>query len=221
MVKATLENILQGTYPWLYPLELPAEETHMRLACMAAEIPWHKYIHNTMSRDEQKLIREVSSDLDELGAYKIVQPPQGERSIDELVGRAQDAGAGAIFVDQLQYVEVGGKSLGAWNETGKYWEALDRARNVTDHICFAHQFNRSVMGADKMPSVQQLKGSSAIEETATLALGLWASKEMRKSKRLEVGTLITRNHDFCNWEVEVDLTRRCHFEITGVVEEDE
>lgn len=221
MVKATLENILQGTYPWLYPLELPAEETHMRLACMAADLPWHKYIHNTLSRDEQKLIHEVSTKLDELGAYKIVQPPQGERSIDDLVGRAQDAGAGAIFVDQLQYVEVGGKSLGAWNETGKYWEVLDRARNVTDHICFAHQFNRSVMNADKMPSVQQLKGSSAIEETATLALGLWASKEMRKSKRLEVGTLISRNHDFRNWEVEVDLTRRCHFEITGVVEDDE
>lgn len=221
MVKATLENILQGTYPWLYPLELPAEETHMRLVCMCADIPWHKYIHNTISRDEQKLMRQVSSDLDELGAYKIVQPPQGERSIDELVGQAQDAGAGAIFVDQLQYVEVDGKSLGAWNETGKYWEVLDRARNVTDHICFAHQFNRSVMNADKMPSVQQLKGSSAIEETATLALGLWASKEMRKSKRLEVGTLISRNHDFCNWEVEVDLTRRCHFEITGVVEDDE
>lgn len=221
MVKALLENIMQGTYPWLYPLELPAQETHMRLACMMADLPWHKYIHNTLTRDEQALIRETSAELDGMGAYKIVQPPQGERSIDELVGRAQDAGAGAIFVDQLQYVEVGGKSLGAWNETGKYWEVLDRARNVTDHICFAHQFNRSVMNADKMPSVQQLKGSSAIEETATLALGLWASKEMRKSKRLEVGTLITRNHDFCNWEVEVDLTRRCHFEITGVVEDDE
>lgn len=221
MVKATIENILQGTYPWLYPLELPAEETHMRLVCMMADIPWHKYIHNTITRDEQKLMREVSKDLDELGAYKIVQPPQGERSVDALIGAAQDAGAGAIFVDQLQYVEVDGKSLGAWNETGKYWDALDRSRNLTDQICFAHQFNRSVMNADKMPSVQQLKGSSAIEETATLALGLWASKEMRKSKRLEVGTLITRNHDFCNWEVEVDLTYRCHFEITGVVEDDD
>lgn len=221
MVKATLENILRGNYPWLYPLELPAEETHMRLVCMLSDIPWHKYIHNNFTRDEQKLMREVSKDLDELGAYQIVQPPQGERSIDHLVGKAQDAGAGPIFIDQLQYVEVDKKSLGAWNDTGKYWEALDRARNITDNICFAHQFNRSVMNADKMPSVQQLKGSAAIEETATLALGLWASKEMRKSKRLEVGTLISRNHDFCSWEVEVDLTRRCSFEIAGVIDDDD
>lgn len=221
MVKGVIENIFQGTYPWLYPLELPAEETNMRLICMISDIPWHKYIHNTITRDEQKMMKQVAKDLDEMGVYKIVQPPQGERSVDDLIGQAQDAGAGSIWVDQLQYVEVDGKSLGAWNETGKYWEVLDRSRNLTDHICFAHQFNRSVMNADKMPSVQQLKGSSAIEETATLALGLWASKEMRKSKRLEVGTLISRNHDFCNWEVEVDLTRRCNFEIVGVVEDDE
>jgi replicative DNA helicase len=221
MVKGVIENIFQGTYPWLYPLELPAEETNMRLICMISDIPWHKYIHNTISRDERRMMKEVAKDLDEMGVYKIVQPPQGERSVDSLIGKAQDAGAGSIWVDQLQYVEVEGKSLGAWNETGKYWEVLDRSRNLTDNICYAHQFNRSVMNADKMPSVQQLKGSSAIEETATLALGLWASKEMRKSKRLEVGTLISRNHDFRNWEVEVDLTHRCNFDITGVVEDDE
>jgi hypothetical protein len=221
MVKGVIENIFQGTYPWLYPLELPAEETNMRLLCMITNIPWHKYIHNTITRDEQKMMKEVAKDLDEMGVYKIVQPPQGERGPDELIGKAQDAGSGSIWVDQLQYVEVDGKSLGAWNETGKYWEVLDRSRNLTDNICFAHQFNRSVMNADKMPSVQQLKGSSAIEETATLALGLWASKEMRKSKRLEVGTLISRNHDFRSWEVEVDLTHRCNFDITGVVEDDE
>jgi hypothetical protein len=167
------------------------------------------------------MMREIAKNLDEMGIYKIVQPPQGERSPDELIGKAQDAGAGSIWVDQLQYVEIGGKSLGAWNETGKYWEVLDRSRNLTDDICFAHQFNRSVINADKMPSIQQLKGSSAIEETATLVLGLWASKEMRKSKRFEIGTLASRNHDFCNWEVEVDLTRRCNFEIVGVVEDDE
>jgi len=221
MVKAEIENTFQGNYPWLYALELPAEETNMRLVCMLADIPWHKYIHNTLTRDEQKFMREVAKDLDEQGAYKITQPSQGERSIDELIGKAQDAGAGAILIDQLQYVEVDGKSLGAWNETGKYWEVLDRARNLSDAVCFAHQFNRSIINADKMPSVEQLKGSAAIEETATLVLGLWASKEMRKSKCLEIGTLAARNADFRNWEVEVDLTHRCNFEITGVVEDDE
>jgi hypothetical protein len=188
---------------------------------MMADIPWHKYIHNTLTRDEQKLLREAESCLAEEGAYRIVTPPQGERSIDELIGRAQDGGAGAIFVDQMQYVEVEGKSLGAWNETGKYWEVLDRSRNLTDDICFAHQFNREVANADKMPPVQKLKGSAAFEESATLVLGLWASKEMRKSRHLEVGTLIARNHDYRNWEVAIDLSNRCHFEITGVVEDDD
>ena len=222
MVKATMANIIAGTYPMLYPLELPAEETYMRLMCMVANVPWWKYTRHALSRDEQKYMDEASKEIDELGAYKITKPSQGERSLDDLVGRAQDAGAGIVFIDQLQYVEVEGKSLGAWNETSKYFEVLDRARNLSDDIpiCFAHQFNRTVMGSDKMPDVQQAKGSSAIEETSTLVLGLWASKEMRASHQMEIGTLAARNANFRNWSVDVDLTHQCSFEISGVVEDD-
>lgn len=222
MVKATWENINEGNYPWLYPLELPAKETEARLMCMVANIPWWKYIRGELTDAEKKFMGEASAVLDQTGAYKVAKPPRGERSLDDLVGRAGDAGAGSVFIDQLQYVEVEGKSLGAWNEPGKYFEVLDRAKDLAETIpiCFAHQFNRSTLHADGMPDVKQAKGASAIEETATLVLGLWASKEMRKSKRMEVGTLAARNGDFCNWEVEFDLSQQCMFAITGVVEDD-
>lgn len=221
MLKGLHENVAQGKYPWLYSLELPAAESDMRLRCMISGIPWWKYLRNALTKEDWALIKEASELIDQTGVYKIPKPPQGERSIDQMVGRAGDAGADVIFIDQLQYVEVDGQSLGSWNETGKYWQVLDRARNLSDDIpiCFAHQFNRSTMNADQMPSVQQAKGSASIEETATLALGLWANREMRQSSQCELGTLVSRNNNYLSWEVGIELSRGCNFEILGRVEE--
>jgi len=222
MVNGTIKNTEEGFYPWLYPLELPAKETDMRLRMMLANVPWWKYMRDCISKDEQELLRESSEWLDERGAYRIITPPQGERSIDRLVGQAQDGGAGVVYIDQLQFVEVDGKSLGAWNEPGKYFEVLDRARNLSDSIpiTFAHQFNRSIMGRESMPDVKQAKGSAAIEEMATLCLGVWASSDMRKSNRAELSTLVSRNYDFRNWELLYDLTNGCTFEIGHVIEDE-
>jgi DnaB-like helicase C terminal domain len=221
MIEGVYANVEKGIHSWLYSLELPAEETDMRLRCRAANLPWWKYVRNAFSREDETMADAASEMLDEKGVYRIVKPPQGERTIDDLVGRAGDAGATVVFIDQLQFVEVDGQSLGAWNETGKYWKVLDHARNISDEIpiCFAHQFNRSTMGGDSMPDIKQAKGSSAIEETATLALGLWANKDMRQSSQCELGTLIARNSMYQSWEVGIELSQGCSFEIIGRVEE--
>jgi hypothetical protein len=85
----------------------------------------------------------------------------------------------------------------------------------------AHQFNRSAMGADKMPSVEQAKGSSAIEEVSTLALGMWANRDMRRSGIVEIGTLIARNVMYASWEMEFELARGCGFRIIGRAPEED
>lgn len=221
IVKAALENILQGKYPWLYSLELPAEETEMRLMCMMAGLPWSKYIHNNFSRDEQRVLVEMENLMAESGAYKVVSPEYGERTIEELIGNAKDAGAGAIFIDQAQYVETDGKTLGDWNETGKYWSVLHRARNLADDICFVHQLNSKAANAEKFPTYEMIKGSAAFVEVGTLVLGLWTSKEMRKSSRMQVGVISARNHNNLIWDVDVKLTGDCDFEILGVAEDED
>lgn len=221
IVKATLENILQGKYPWLYSLELPAEETEMRLMCMMAGLPWHKYINKNFTREEQATLIETEKLMAESGAYRIVTPSYGHRTIEELIGNAQDAGAGAIFIDQAQYVETDNKTLGDWNETGKYWSVLDRARNLTDDICFVHQLNYKAANAESFPSYEMIKGSSAFVEVATLVLGLWTSKEMRKSSRMQIGVISARNHTHRIWDVDVNLTTDSNFEIIGVAEDED
>lgn len=217
-IQGVVANALEGRCSRLYCLELPAEETDMRLRCLIADVPWWKYLRNRLDKNDWAAIKEASEFIDGSGMYQIVKPPQGERGIESLIGNAGDAGAEVVFIDQLQYVEGSdGKALGELNETGQYWGVCNRARDLSDDIpiCIAHQFNRSAMHADAMPMIEQAKGSSAIEETATLALGLWASKDMRQSHVVEVGTLISRNYLFAAWEMAVDLSHGCSFTITG------
>lgn len=219
-VNAQLENIIQGKNVWQYALELPAEEATARLYHMAAGVPWWKYIHQRLSDQDKKELREAADFLDSTGCFKVVKPPSGERSIEEMVYRAADNGADLIIIDQLQYVEAdNGLGLGS-AEPRQYWPVLNRARDLSDDIpiMFMHQFNRSVMGADKMPEMQQAKGAAAIEEVATLALGLWASKDMRRSNIMEAGTLASRNASWKSWEIGVNLSRGCELVCNGDVE---
>lgn len=223
MILGVVENAMQGKASRLYSLELPAEETDMRLRCVLADVPWWHYVKNMITDSEKARIHEASTLIDESGMYQIVKPPAGERGIDDMVYKARDAGIEAIFFDQLQYIEgPEGHSLGALNKTGDYWAVLNRARDLSDEVplCIAHQFNREAMYADSMPPIQNAKGSSAVEETATLALGMWANKDMMRSGTVEVGTLIARNHMYAAWEMDVELSRGCSFSIERRVEED-
>jgi hypothetical protein len=217
--KILSENVLDGRNGWLASLELPADETDMRIRCMVADVPYWRYLRGSISADDRRRLKEASDIMDECGSYNVVKPAPGHRSFEEMVERAGDAGAEFIIIDQLQYVEtLKGKQLGAceWQE---YWQPLNAARDMSDDIPIfvIHQFNRSVMNADEMPQMQQAKGAAAIEETASLALGLWANKDMRSSNVIELGTLASRHYGYESWEISVELSRGCDFEMIGPV----
>jgi hypothetical protein len=220
---ALIQNILQGRKCWLYSLELPAVESYWRIMCMAANVPYWKYLKGELMPSELNHVRAISQEVDEAGIFYTEKPPVGERGVESMIERAGNSGAEVIFLDQLQYVETrGGRSIGSLNNTGDYWEVCDDMRTYSDQIplWIVHQFNRSVMNKDEMPSAQQGKGSAAIEETATLELGLWANKEMRANGNLHIGTLASRNHDHLTWQLEVQLSHGCALEMIGVVDED-
>lgn len=221
-VKAVLENIKAGRHPYLYSLELPAEETDMRLRCMAADVPYWKYLQHQLDKQDLQAIEEHSEILASYGNVTIDKPKQGDRTVDTLVGRARDIGADCVFVDQLQYVENRrGVAVGATNDTKDYFEVINDFRDFSDDgpIWVVHQFNRSVLNADSMPEMQQIKGSAAVEECSTLALGLWSNKEMRKSNILHIGTLTSRNYGYQTWEAQVRMRTGCNINIIDKVEE--
>ncbi len=224
-IKALYENIIAGRNPVLYSLELPAFETDMRLRCMAANVPYWKYTKRQLTNLDKQALSDATDVLGaNNGIYRIEKPPRGERTVQRLLEQARDSGADVVFIDQLQYLEnERGRSLGGMNDTGEYWEAINELRDYSDEgpVFVVHQFNRSVMNADKMPEVQQAKGSSGIEECATLALGLWASKSMRKSSVIHVGTLVARNYEYQTWEATTNFKRACSIAISDTVDEDE
>lgn len=223
-VNGLAENVLQGRCCCFYSLELPAADTEWRLLSMAAQIPYWKYLKGALSPADKEAARRAGTILDGYGTYRIEKPGRGERHTERLIERALDNGADCIFIDQLQYVENDkGNSLGALNNTGDYWDALNIMRDYSDDvpIFVVHQFNRSVMNSKGMPEMQQGKGSSAIEEVSTLALGLWASKDMRRNNELEVGTLASRNYGYVNWRLKVDLSTGCSINLLHRIEDDE
>jgi len=223
-INAVLENVIQGSFPYLYSLELPPDESDFRLRCMAADIPYWKYVKNCLTAEERQKIVNATDTIDSSGSYKIEKPEPGERGVDQMVERALNAGASSIFIDQLQYMETrNGVNLGSANNTGDYWEVANDLRDRSDDIPIfvVHQFNRSVMNSKEMPEMQQAKGSSAIEEVATLQLALWANKEMRKNNLVHLGTLASRNFGYGTWEIDVQLSHGCNLSMVGEVEDED
>jgi hypothetical protein len=226
VTKSMHSNVLAGKNVWHFPLELPADHQDMRLRCLAAGVPYWKYIRGAFDYHDKEAIREATDELLGLGSYTVSKPPHGQRDFDTMFNRAADRGADLIIVDQLQYVEIerphGSVSLGEC-DTGGYWKALNRANELAEQIPIqiVHQFNRTAQFAEQMPEMQQAKGSAAIEETATLALGLWANKDMRQSRIVEYGTLASRNYGTPSWQITYDLSRGCEFELLGETDEQE
>lgn len=222
-VNVAVENIMQGRAVFVYSLELPAFETNMRIRCMAADVPWWKFVKGQMDPEDLEHMRTVGEVIDSYGLFRVEKPPMGERDAALMTQRAIDAGADLVVFDQLQYIQDRtGTPLGDRNETGAYWGIGNVLRDLSDQIPInvIHQFNRTTMFADEMPSMQQAKGSSMIEEVGTTVLGLWANKDMRHSRIVELGTLASRNFDLVSWEISVNLSKGCKFELIGKVEHD-
>lgn len=221
-INAVLQNVIEGKTVWLDSLELPAYEANMRLRCMAADVPWWKFIKGRLDKSDFAKLAEAGDYLDSLGTFRVVSPPIGDRDTKTLVQQAVDAGADVLFIDQLQYLQdSNGTRLGDGNTTGAYWGVGDDLREFSKQIPITvlHQFNRSVMNADEMPQVQQAKGSSMVEEVGTLVLGLWANKDMRHSNIMQIGTLASRNYGLPAWEIKVEMNKGCGFEIIGTVDD--
>lgn len=221
-VKTVIENVRQGFRAYLYSLELPAIDTLWRIKCMQANVPYWKYIKGALDAKDQQRVEQASEELDR-GWFKVDKPEPGKRTVHDLVERAINAEADCVFIDQLQYVEdSGGDSLGAMNDTGRYFNACNVLRDYSDEIPIfvVHQFNRSILQTIKSgeePDFQQVKGSAAIEETATLELAIHSNKDMRASNVIHLKTLLSRHFTLPTWEIGVRFDNECKLMLNGEV----
>lgn len=214
---SAIENIKNGVPVAFASLEMPAHEMFLRMLFLASGVPWWKYVKGRVQPADKMLLEEAAEIIDGMGLFKIVKPESGHRTIDEIAERALDMGAQYLIIDQLQYVETDTNLPLGGCKPQEYWKPLNRARDLSDHLpmMILHQFNRTVQFADSMPDMQAAKGAAAIEEVATLMLGMWANKEMRRSHIVEIGSLAARNVEDKAWHIGVELGRGCEFNMVG------
>jgi hypothetical protein len=222
-IKTMIENILLGRKVFLASLELPAQESDFRLRCMTANIPYRRYLEGHLG-DNDMIALEAARELLMAGEYLIEKPPQGQRGALEMVQRARDEGCSAIFIDQLQFVENRkGIPLGSTNDTREFFDVINTFRDLSDDgpIWIVHQFRRGTNNLDSFPDMEFIKSSAAVEEAATLVLGLWASKEMKKSHIIQLGSMASRNYANRSWEIKSRMWDQCKLELIREVVDDE
>jgi hypothetical protein len=215
-------NIFEGLICEAYSLEIDVSEYDARLRCMVADVPWWRYYKGAMRQEDRDALREASELLDGSGVYRIHQPPPEKRTVEFMLTSALDRGADVVYIDQLQYVHTRrGRSIGRDNETGEYWEICDDLKQWTKEvpIWVNHQFNRTARYAEEMPDSSAIKSSAAIEETATIVFGKFASKDMWRSSLFEWGTIKERNVSRRSWEIQVEMNKGCGFTLLGEAED--
>lgn len=211
-VKSALANILLGHTVYISTLEMPKEVYIWRIYCMAANIPFWKYLKRALEPEDEIAIKKAAGKLKDSGDFYIEKAPNGERSAQLIFSRAKTLNADIIYIDQLQYVENSkGVAIGAINKTEDFFEVCNTLKDLAEEkpIWVAHQFNRSVMGNTDFPEMQQIKNSSAIEETATLALALHSNRAMRQDNIVQFGTLASRNYGLPIWEIKTEMKKGC------------
>ena len=224
-LNTVLQNVMQGKKCKLYPLELPAFETYWRFICLASDIPYWKFHKRALMPTDRAHMKETIEFIDDHGLFQIEKPDTRARGVQRMMESALNDGMDAVFIDQLQYVEnQKGYTVGSQNDTGVYWEVCDDFRNYSDKVPIGSSINSidpSCITWTNFPAHSKERARLAIEETATLELGLWCNKPMRTAGALQIGTLESRNHDHKHWHLQVDLSHGCSFTMIGEYEEPE
>jgi replicative DNA helicase len=221
MAKSVIENVRKGKVVYLSGLEMPAETYDWRIRCMAADVPFWKYLHGKLEDKDMANIKQASSDLKDQGLYFIEKQETGKRSAKYIFQRAIDYEADLLYVDQLQYLEnSNGHALGALNDTKDFFQVCNQLRDLSDEIPIwvNHQFNRTIQSQDSFPVMQQIKNSAAVEETGTLVLAMHSTREMRDNNVVQMGAVASRNYGLPIWEIATDMRKGCSLELIDRVD---
>jgi hypothetical protein len=184
---------------------------------MISGFSWDKMQKGELMPADYKMISDAWEQFDETwGDYWIEMPPQDERTVADLVRRADQVGAGSIYISQFAYIE---SAKDYRNEFDKFKSiAIDLKRAATKQgserpIYVEAQYNR---GGDTMEELEDFNGSKVgltdmIVQSADILMGIFQSKDLRDSQQIEMGILESRNTDKAAWYIHSEY--RSHTEI--------
>jgi len=204
-----------GWTPVFFPLEMGKTEMFHRYACMVAGVSYSKFTHNNLSVKERVLMADKVDELSQIAPGYFLDPPRGERTIDNMVAMAKDVDADIIFIDQLKFIEPPRATDSRYYAIEMICEELkDGARHFP--IVVSCQFNREAASLGEMADLSKIGLSDAIGQTGDVLLGLYQGKEMRQANVLEFGILDARAYEWASWELSVDLSINSNFRVVDV-----
>jgi len=212
--KAFIEQAEAGWCPYLTTLENSEEEILLRVSCILAGVPWDAAQKGQLSSKEYKLIDQAWDKFSNNNDYRIECPPLDERTVAQIVNKADREGAKSLIISQFKYIDGIQPFYRAEHE--RYAEiAVDLKRAATRPgferpILVEAQFNR---GGDTMEELEDFDAGKVgltdmIPQSADTIYGLFENKDMRQNNTTEIGILLARNHGRAAWFLETQFISR-------------
>lgn len=217
--KAFIAQAEQGWSPYLSTLENSEEEIMLRISCMISGFPWDDAQKGNFTSKDWKLIDKAWDDFSSNNDFRIECPPLDERTVAQIVNKADREGAKSLIISQFKYIDGTQPFYRAEHE--KYAEvAVDLKRAATRPgferpILVEAQFNR---GGDTMEELEDFDAGKVgltdmIPQSADTIYGLFQNKDMRQNNTTEYGILLARNHGRAAWFIEQQFVSRTEFRL--------
>lgn len=214
ILKAFIQQAEQGWSPFLTTLENSEEEIMLRLSCMLSGFPWDAAQKGQIMKNDWKLLDKAWDDFSINNDFRIECPPLDERSVAQIVNKADREGAKSLIISQFKYIDGTQPFYRADYE--KYAEvAVDLKRAATRPgferpVLVEAQFNR---GGDTMEELEDFDAGKVgltdmIPQSADSIYGLFQNKDMRQNNTVEIGILLARNHGKAAWFLETQFINR-------------
>lgn len=224
LAKVCVENLRNGVRPVIFSLELSKEEMEDRMDAIISGVSYDRLSKATLPLDELQVLHRAQEEALELGPLHVERPPEGERTVKNLVNRARQLGAGIIVIDQLSWME----SVRRYDtDKGKHGEMIsDLKKEITNDLVgkipclLAVQFNRQSQEGSGRGELHQFANASEIEQTVDLALGLSRTREERDNSSMRLDIMGSRRSDLQSYLLAWHLTTRTEISVRQIVERD-
>jgi hypothetical protein len=218
LLNSFIANAKAGLNPYLFTLELTPDEVMLRISCMLSGVSWNDAQKGQLSAQDWKKIKQGWADF-ETHTFHLEMPPVDERTVPNLLLKADKVGAHSIFISQFKYVKGLNDFYRAEHEQSAE-VAIDLKRaaarpGAERPVIVEAQFNR---GGDSMEDLEDFDASKVgltdmIPQSADVLYGLFENKDLRANGLSQFGILEARNHDKSSWHIWSDLTNKTEFKL--------
>lgn len=226
LIHSALAARKKGFTPYVATLEMSVPEFEYRFDALNSGVSYSRLQNRTLDLDELKRLDASRDELAQYGDIFVEQPDRGDRTVNDLVGRARQLGCDFILIDQLSFMN----SVKEYDSlTKQYTEIIfDLKSEISSPDrgqipCFlAVQLNRaSVAEEGKRASVSNIAYSAAIEQTADCVYGLYSNKDLKNNDSMIIDILASRRSIQKSWLLEWSLNDYSKLDVRRELNDDE